>query len=298
MKKYSVEKGRKWKIGDVTIESILEKELRLSDMGLQAEGQFPTMRRGKEIEWIMPNFSGDNYDLITHIQSFLIKSNGKNILVDTCANFPGTTYENNLKLAGCIPQDINIVLFTHLHYDHNAKNTKMVHFGELAPYFPNARYLFVKENYEFLKDMYDNPGKRWGDPNHDQIWPYTLHVMPLVEQGKVDFIDYDFTLDNDIHLYPTPGHMPGMVGIVIKSKGDSAFIGGDIIGNPLQLTQLDVNSAWEHDPKQAEKTRRKLFEELADTDTMYFGAHVAGLHGYFITKDNTGGYKLVEEDDK
>ena len=292
MKNYEVIKGKQWQIGDVTIYSLYEDEY-----VFPFENGFrwilPTARlEPSEIDWLVPDFATEAFDMKIGIQSFLIKSKGKNILVDNGEFKQDGVWESNLNAAGCSPEDIDYVMFTHLHDDHVSRNTKIGVMCTLLPTFTNARYLFYKENYDWIKGLYDHPERRKGFPQYDQTWTYLLNVLPLVEQGKVDFIDETFTLNDEISLYPTPGHMPGMVAIVVKSKGDSAMISGDFCHNPIQFTQLDVAAKWDVDPELGVETRKKVLAELAGTDMIFFASHFTGNHGGFIVEDGKGAYRL------
>lgn len=288
-KNYAIDPGKKYKIGDVTFETIVEVFFVAPWQGMTRS--IPGAKVDPEtMQWLVPAFATESFELKIAIQSFLIKSQGKNILVDTGMNAPGPTYENNLKAAGCTPEDIDYVMFTHLHYDHTARNCKMSINGTLAPTFPKARYLFVKECYDFLKELQENPAKRRGSPEYDHLWPFRTQMLPLVEQGIVDFIDDTFTLHDVISLYPLPGHEPGQIAVVIKSKGDLAFIAGDIFHHPFQMTQIDASTSWDYDPVQSTKTREKVFGELAGTDTLFWAAHAAS--GGFVVKADKG-YQLI-----
>jgi len=292
-KNYTIEKNRKWKIGDVTIEKIFEFEM-VQPWETGFKWVVPKARVvPEEIDWLIPTFANEKYDMSFAIQSFLIKSQGKNILVETGMNAPTPDFDENLKRAGVAPEDIDYVMFTHLHYDHVGRNAKMSTFGNLAPTFPNARYLFSSESYNYLKEIHDNPEKRTGIPEIDHIWPFRLHMLSMVEQGKVDFIDDTFTLHDVISLVPTPGHQPGQVGLFIRSQGDSAFIGGDFCQHPLQMTQIDASTGWDFDPEASVKTREKIFGELVDTDTLVLVMH--WMKGGFVVRAPNGCYKLLTE---
>jgi len=285
--------SKKWQIGDASIESIYENVLYMP-----LDGAFkdilPDVRElsDEEKEWLIPDYCTPNLNVKLAIQSFLVRYQGKNILIDTGMNHPGP-YEFNLKAAGCAPEDINYVMFTHMHYDHVGRNTRTGVFGTVAPCFPNARYLFPKESYEFVEGLYKYPERRKGNPEYDQIWPYLTQMLPLVEMGMVDFVDYDFTLLDIISLYPMPGHQPGQVGVIVNSKGEKAFICGDIAHHPIQMAQLDVSAKWDHDQKLSAQIREKVYGELAGTDTLYLGGHF--MHGGFVEKTSTG-YKFIKDE--
>lgn len=93
----------------------------------------------------------------------MVKTRKNTILVDTGAgnnkNRPFTPYFDQLHLnylekllnAGIKPEDVDYVLMTHLHVDHVGWNTRLSN-GDWVPTFPNAKYVFSKEEYEYYKD--------------------------------------------------------------------------------------------------------------------------------------------------
>jgi glyoxylase-like metal-dependent hydrolase (beta-lactamase superfamily II) len=298
MKNYVTQKNERgydisWKIGDVEIIRIPETYDEGNFVGFLSEihKQYDFSPEGlKTLEWMTPHYITENGLTYSFMGSFLIKYKGKNILIDTGGGYEGPYFET-LKAAGCAPEDINYVMFTHLHSDHVAKNVKLgVWYEFMQPMFPNARYLFNKENYNFLAEMHDDPSKRLGFENHDQLWTYRVRAWPLVDQGMVDFIDETFTMDDIISLAPYPGHMTGEVGFWIKSKGDVMLICGDVIQHPYQLTQLRAVAKWEDNPELVYDTRKKLLSTLAGTDT-YFIAYHWPNGGFVVEKD--GNYQLV-----
>jgi len=244
------------------------------------------------LKWLYPVFANEGTgELLGCTQSFLVKSRGKNILIDTGINLPDTRYDEELKAAGCTYQDVDYVLFTHLHDDHIARNCVLGMEGNWEPSFPNARYLFYRENYECLRELWDDPTKGTGIPENDPLGSFRTQILPLVEQGKVDLVDRSFTLHDVISLYPLPGHMPGHIGVMIRSKGDSAIIAGDLYLHEFQMTLLDWSPPWGDRPEASKRTRRNLFAALANTDTLFWTCHSAS--GGFIVTRPDGSYELI-----
>jgi glyoxylase-like metal-dependent hydrolase (beta-lactamase superfamily II) len=292
-KNYAIEPGKKYQIGDVTLETIRDGGVRGHSPEELALGLADLLKKNKEaLQWLYPVFANEETgELLGSTQSFLVKSRGENILIDTGINLPGTRYDDELKKAGCTYKDIDYVMFTHLHHDHIARNCMLGMRGSLEPSFPNARYLFYRENYEFLKELLDDPSKRRGIPESDHVRSFRTQILPLVAHGKVDFIDKDFTLHDVISLYSLPGHMPGHIGMMIKSKGDSAIIAGDLYLHEFQMTLLDWSAPWGDSPEASRKTRESLFAALANTDTLFWACHSAS-GGFIITRPD-GSYELI-----
>lgn len=266
----------KWKIGDVEIFQIVE---------LEENELFSTFipeakpERIKKIKWLRPHFADRNGNLKALVQSFLIKSKGKNILIDTCngngKERPNVPTWGNLKTdflgkfedVGVKVEDIDVVACTHLHFDHVGWNTKLKN-GKWVPTFPNARYLFSKEEYEY-----------WiGKPKKeiiDDLNGIDDSVTPIVEAGLVKFVADDYRIDNNIRFIPTPGHTPHHISVVIESQGKKAIISGDVVHHPCQIAHQDWTTEADTYPDQTVKTRRKFLKSIADTDTLLLGSHFA-----------------------
>lgn len=295
MNKYVVEPKKTWKIGDVTVHFIFEQWI-VFDENLQKWILPDADMNDPRIDWCIPDFLTDERHLIFSVKEWLLQVNGKNILIDTGLNEKdGSLLLNGLAEYGVKPEDIDYVLFTHLHNDHCAGNVRIGVYGAPVPTFPNARYIFVKENYEHHKKVYENVSLRRGDPSYDLEWQYLIQMKFLVDTGMVDFVEADHVFSDEIKFIPTPGHDVGMVGFLIESKGESAFFGSDFLHHPMQLVQPDVSAGIDYDANVSAKTRREILEWLADSGILFFASHSAGEYAYFVTKLEDGTYKLVME---
>src|SRR6185312_5520730 len=118
----------KWKIGELEVFQIVEP---LDNDGQVMQSCLPQATPDilKSIDWLYPHFIDKNGKMKALVQSFLIKSNEKYILVDTCngngkvrSDFPewsnlSTSYMDNFLATGIKPEDISFVVSTHLHTD-------------------------------------------------------------------------------------------------------------------------------------------------------------------------------------
>ena len=125
----------------------------------------------RHLDWLVPNHYAPAQDrLITSVHSWLIRTRQHTVLVDACAgnhkDRPGfarfhqldTPFLERLREAGAAPEDIDIVLCTHLHSDHVGWNT-MLRDGRWVPTFPNAKYLFSRDR-ERVRRPAPQPARR------------------------------------------------------------------------------------------------------------------------------------------
>ena len=111
--------------------------------------------------------------------------------------------ENQLALIGVRPEEINIVVNSHLHFDHCSNNTL----------FPQAKFIFSKSE---LRHAYvPDPWERLGyDPE--------LVVMPGMKVELLELGHFEYEVVPGITLIETPGHSAGHLSVIIRPGGDHA----------------------------------------------------------------------------
>jgi len=284
--------GLKWAIGEVEIFQIVELE---DDHLIQSIIPQSKPEKIKEITWLTPHFADTNGKLKALVQSFLIKSNGKNILIDTCngndrkrPNAPEwsnlqTNYMQKLKDIEVSEEEVDIVVCTHLHFDHVGWNTRLKS-DKWVPNFPNARYLFAKKEY----DYWIAKPEREIEDDHLGI---ADSIIPIVKAGLEELVTTDHRIDNQIRLISTPGHTPHHVSVMIESKGKKAIITGDFVHHPCQIAQPEWGTDVDTLPEKAKETRYRMLKELADKDILVIGSHFATpVSGKIVSKNSN--YKL------
>jgi glyoxylase-like metal-dependent hydrolase (beta-lactamase superfamily II) len=164
--------------------------------------------------------------------------------------------------AGFPAESVDHVICTHLHVDHVGWNTRLVD-GQWVPTFPNARYLFTDPEFQHWRQAPDLMG--------DDVFGDS--VAPIAAAGLADLVAVDHVVDDTVRLVSTPGHTPGHVSVVIESQGQRAIITGDMTHTPLQIADPDLSSMFDTDPDEARATRRAVFGDWADGETLMIGTH-------------------------
>lgn len=249
-------------------------------------------------------------DLILGSHSFLIRINGRIILVDTCngnhKNRPSLLTRNqldmpylaNLKAAGISPEDVDVVLCTHLHPDHCGWNTRLSDEGWI-PTFPNARYLINSAEFERVKKICTDWQRR--SVFNDMVAMFSDSILPIIQANQVDLVSADHVvmqgIDGSVWLENASGHTPGHVFVHVKCNQYHAIMTGDVIHHPIQLMALDVANASDFDPGMAAITRRKFIESYANTSTIILSGHFAGsTAGRIITKEDTFRFQWLNDE--
>ena len=278
-----------WKIGNVTITRIVELEIAGGSLFILPDA---TRDAALPIEWLAPHFMDEKGNLIMSIHSLVIDTEDRRVLVDTCLgndkkrDIPGWhmrqgPFLEDLAAAGFPRESIDQVLCTHLHVDHVGWNT-MLSAGLWIPTFPNARYLFGREEWEHW-DANSAEGQTFEVMNDS--------VRPIVEADLVDLVETTQEICSEIRLEPTPGHTPGHVSVRIESQGEEALITGDFLHHPCQMARLDWCSPADSDSPQALQTRKATLDRLADTPVLMIGTHFAAPSAGQVVRDGNA-YRL------
>ena len=117
-----------------------------------------------------------------------------------------------LREAGVTPEDIDIVLCTHLHVDHVGWNTRLEN-GRWVPTFPNARYLIAQREWDYWRTAGPAALVRTGDFITDS-------VLPIFDSGQADLIGDEHAIASDIAIEAAPGHTPGQSMVRLGGGGE------------------------------------------------------------------------------
>ena len=261
----------RWQIGDVRISRVVE-----------IEGSSPGTFFFKEAmpekllqhAWLKPHFMTDDGRLIASIHAFVVESQGRVIVVDTCVgndkprdvkawNMRKGKFLEDMAEAGFPRERVDTVLCTHLHVDHVGWNTRLEH-GRWVPTFPNARYLIGRKEWDYWKT----------ETGGDKI-VRDDSVRPILDAGLADLVKRTHKITSEVYLVPTPGHTPGHVSVHIRSKGAEAVITGDLMHHPVQCAEPSWASNFDVDPGKARVTRRAFLEKYKDGKVLVLGTHFA-----------------------
>lgn len=225
------------------------------------------------------------------VHSWVIEIDGLTVLVDTCdgndknrsldvVHRLGTDYLGNLRRAGFAPEDIDLVMCTHLHFDHVGWNTRLEN-GRWVPTFPQARYLFGRRDYEYFRR---NP-----ETEALHFEAFQDSILPVMEAGRGELVDEDFVAHREIGdgvwLEPAFGHSPGCCTVNAQAGGPPALFWGDVIHHPVQLIRHDLPFAFDADPVAASKVRKATLERAADGDLTCFPAHFRRTSAGHVKRD-------------
>ncbi len=172
-----------------------------------------------------------------------------------------------LAALGVSPEQVDIVINTHLHADHVGWNTRLVD-GAWQPTFPSARYVVCADELD-----------HWMAVDQANRGEGTLHgafadsIRPILDTVGFDAVAADKEIAEGLRLLPAPGHSPGMVAVMFSGEAGAVIFPADAIHHPLQLSNPNVASNFCENPRQAFETRQRLLAEAQASDAIVAPYH-------------------------
>jgi glyoxylase-like metal-dependent hydrolase (beta-lactamase superfamily II) len=240
------------KLGDVELELVGDGTLHVDGGGV-----FGIVPRALWERVSTPD--GDNRVPLA-LNCLLIRSGGSVLLVDTglgerlserSARFFGLERQSdllaNLGRLGIVPEDVDIVINTHLHLDHCGWNTRQTR-GEWAPTFPRAEYWIQRGEWEEANQP--------NELTRSSYLPRTFR--PLA--GRVHLMEGDEAVTSEVRCVITRGHTRYHQSVIIESGGRSAAFLGDLALLPVQLERLNWLSAYDTEPLETLSAKRVMVD--------------------------------------
>lgn len=171
---------------------------------------------------------------------------------------------DQLALLGVQPQDISLVIHTHLHFDHAGLNTRLVE-GRLLPTFPNAQHIVQKQELEDALHPHERSQASYRIEN----------VEPLVEHRRFEVVEGEAELLPGLRVLPAPGHTLGMQVVELVSEGQRLAYTGDLVALLAQTPLLYI-PAFDLYPVTSLETRKKLYARWLEGNYLLCYAHEPG----------------------
>ena len=192
------------------------------------------------------------------MNSLLVRTGKKNILIETGIGnkLPDRMVQiykqpaellDNLHAIGVAPEDIDIVINTHLHFDHCGWNT-MRRGDQIVATFPNATYYVQEQEWEHGRLQLERDAISYMSPNYD----------PLLESGQMVLLNGDQEIVPGISVKVFPGHTANMQAVMIESGSKKACYISDLIPTSAHLDVTWV-MAFDLFPLQTIESRKKYY---------------------------------------
>jgi glyoxylase-like metal-dependent hydrolase (beta-lactamase superfamily II) len=205
---------------------------------------------------------------------YLVNTGKHLILVDAGSGtwFGGGKFGHlaaNLRSAGYTPEEVDIVLVTHLHSDHIGGLTTQ----DVRIVFPNADIYVAKAD----SDFWLSPEIAAKAPKEAQKFFQSAQAIaaPYIKAGKWHTFSDSDQIVGGVQIIPLHGHTPGHTGYEFSSQGKKILFWGDIMhAQFVQLPDPRVTVVFDIDPAAAAATRDQLLRKLASEDVLIAGPHM------------------------
>ncbi len=276
------------RLGKTDLHLVSDGEYRLDGAGLF--GLLP------KTEWQEIAEPDEKNRIRIRLSCLLIETGEHKILVDTgygdklsdqerefmCLEGDGRLL-GNLAALGVAPEDVDIVINTHLHGDHCGGNTRYNAQGDLVPTFPNA--LYYVQRLELADALF--PNERTKGTYH------RANFEPVERTGQLRVLWGDTRLTDEVRVMVTPGHTPAHQSVVVESEGETAIFLADTAHWPLHLERLEILTAFDVQPLVTLETKRRLARwAIEHRVLLIFNHHPDGMAGYLHPADRPDRFRL------
>jgi glyoxylase-like metal-dependent hydrolase (beta-lactamase superfamily II) len=173
-----------------------------------------------------------------------------------------TRLEDAIRAVGFAPGDIDIVLMTHLHFDHAGGGTMRRDDGVIVPSFPEARY--VVQSGELEESASRNERIRSSYLQDD--------IEPVLRGGLWDPVAGDRVLTRGVRLLRTPGHTPHHQSVLVESAGETACFLADVCPTSAHVP-LTWTMAYDLEPLVTMESKRGLWRRAAEEEWLLIFQH-------------------------
>ncbi len=284
------------RLGNATVTRVIEWQV--NDLPVAVFPHTPAAA-WQETEEFTPTFWHENGWRIA-MQTWLVEVDGLTVLVDTGAGNdkvrPRMAVLDHLQtdflstLGGVVdPAAVDVVVNTHLHFDHVGWNT-MRDGDAWVPTFPNARYVVPEADYRHFEPGGPVQSKT---PRTEEEESVQRHVRTVFADSvspvddQIELWSGDHQLSESLWLRPAPGHTPGS-SVVWLDAGKPAVFVGDLTHCPIQLGRPSDPCAWDEDFAAAGVTRKRVLTEAARKRAAVIPAHYPGQGGATVVARGDG----------
>ncbi|HWE43550.1 MAG TPA: MBL fold metallo-hydrolase [Gemmatimonadaceae bacterium] len=192
-----------------------------------------------------------------------------------------TALEDGLASLGIRPEDITLVINTHLHFDHGGGNTFRDESGVIRPAFPKARYLVQRGEFDYATHTNERTAASYFAPN----------FVPLRDAGVLDLIEGEREIVEGIRVIASPGHVPFHQSVVIESGGETAIFLADVMPTAAHVP-LPWIMGYDVEPLVTLESKRRILAQAAEREWLMIFEHDASVAWGRVGHDGKG-YRLA-----
>jgi glyoxylase-like metal-dependent hydrolase (beta-lactamase superfamily II) len=222
------------------------------------------------------------------LNSLLVRTGRENVLIETgignklsdrMIKFYGQPAKllDKFAAAGVSPDEIDIVINTHLHFDHCGWNTIRRADGKIVPTFPRAKYYAPHGEREYSRHPSERDAISYISDNYD----------PLVESGQMTLLQGGEEIVPGISVRTFPGHTAHMQGVVIKSGGKTACYISDLIPTTAHI-EIAWGMSFDLFPLQTVESKKQYYGESIPGKWLTVFTHDPSTPWAYIEREENG----------
>lgn len=223
--------------------------------------------------------------LVRGAQTLIIDAGIGGKMDEKSANIYGIDRTRNLAhgldAAGVTRADVDIVLATHLHFDHAGGFTTRDTDGVVRPTFPNARYVVRTGEWEDATHPHERNRASYLQEN----------FVPLAEAGAVTFNSGDTEIMPGVRVVRTGGHTMHHQIVYLESAGRTAVFAADLLPTVAHVDEPWI-MGYDLYPMDTLSFKRSFVREAIDREYLIFFEHDPAIAAGYIREQD--GRKVVE----
>jgi glyoxylase-like metal-dependent hydrolase (beta-lactamase superfamily II) len=212
-------------------------------------------------------------------QTVLVETGMGNKLSSRMAKFYGQPAEllDHLAAGGIAPEDVDIVINSHLHFDHCGWNTVRDANGKFVATFPRAKYYAPEGEWQYAR----HPSER------DSISFLSENYDPLVESGQMTLLKGGEEIVPGISVKTFPGHTAHMQAVIVQSGGKTACYISDLMPTTAHV-DLTWGMGFDLYPLQTIESKKQYYAEAVSEKWLTVFTHDAKTPWAYVEKDELG----------
>ena len=179
--------------------------------------------------------------------------------------------------AGFSPEEVDVVVNTHLHFDHAGGNTCRDAEGRVRLSFSNARYFVQGGEWEWAHRSNERTQASYLPDNFD----------PVMEAGRLELLDGPSRVLPGIETIMTPGHTPFHQSVLVRSEGETACFLADVVPTMAHLP-LPWIMGYDVEPLVTMESKRRLLRTAAEERWLLVSTHDPTVPWGYVEADGKG----------
>ncbi|MEJ2905470.1 MBL fold metallo-hydrolase [Pedobacter panaciterrae] len=220
--------------------------------------------------------------LFIHVQPFLVKLKNSLVLFDTGLGYSDEDGQlilhKNIRKAGFDPEDVDMVLMSHLHFDHSGGMVHNKLDGSVELSFPHATYVIQHGEWE---NAFTNTSSS-----------YKTEIFDFLQRNaQLKFVENSGQLTDEISYELTGAHCPFHQVFLLDDGVDKVFFGGDVLPEPEELLRRFI-AKYDFDGRKAMELREEFGKKAAEENWNCLFYHAKSKATGYITYTD-GQFKII-----